>query len=269
MRTLTTFMMLGLVLAIGAPARADTCSANMVTEPGIAFSFWCQQPWVDFYWDAYDFDKDDWDGGFGWDQGACDLKRPLGRTFNAIEVLNYAGKIDATSTGDFSGNILHWAGNYTIREFDELDARCGSSPTVRAYTVWGPIVDNYTELYLPFFYNENVVERAATLLHESRHADWCGHSGNDGSNACPAHSESCDEDYYDGCSGFASPSGRGATGYQALWLWWYTVDTDATHGTTTLRNFARDEANRIFDTMFDNDPCFNITNTGAKIIGCR
>src|SRR5215216_3148597 len=111
---------------------------------------------------------------------------------------------------------------------------------------------------LPFFYNENVVERAATILHEARHADWCGHNGNDGSNKCPAASDSCDEEYLDGCSGIGSPSGRGADGYQVLWLWWYAFEADAIHSSSTMKAWARDEANRILNTMLDVNPCFNI-----------
>ena len=128
--------------------------------------------------------------------------------------------------------------------------------------------DDYTELYLPFFYNENSVERAGTLVHEARHADWCGHNGNDGSNKCPALSNSCDEKYLDGCGGFGSPSGRGANGYQVLWLWWYAFEADAQHSSSTMKAWARDEANRILNTMFDVNPCFNITSNGSKVITC-
>jgi len=249
---------------LGHSARADTCSAVLTTEPRVGG--WCFQSWVDFFWDAYDFDQGDWDDGFGF-PNACDLTRPLGRTFNAIYVLNYADGPSGKSTSDFSGSILHWGGNYSMREIDELDARCGDGSR-RAFTQWGVLIDNYTQLYLPFFYNENVVERAATILHESRHADWCGHNGNDGSNPCPARSDSCDESFDDGCGGFASPSGRGATGFQALWLWWFTVDADGITGTSARKAFARDEANRIFNTMFDVDPCLNITSSGAVIDTC-
>lgn len=244
-------------------AHAATCTAVMVTEPRVGN--WCNQTWVNYFWDAYDFDKDDWDNGFGF-SNACDTSRPLGRTMNAIYIVNYADGPGSKSRSDFSGSILHWGGNYTMREIDELDARCGSG-TKRAYTQWG-WQDNYTRLYLPFFYNENVVERAGTLVHEARHADWCGHNGNDGSNKCPARSSSCDESFDNGCSGIGSPNGRGATGFQALWLWWFTVDADSITGTSTRKAFARDEANRIFSTMFDSNPCFNITSSGATVSTC-
>jgi hypothetical protein len=245
-------------------ARADTCTAVMVNEPRVGG--WCFQTWVNYFWDAYDFDKGDWDDGFGW-SNACDLRRPLARTFNAIYVLNYADGPAGKSRNDYSGSILHWGGNYSMREIDELDARCGDG-SKRASTRWGILIDNYTRLYLPFFYNENVVERAGTILHEARHADWCGHNGNDGSNNCPSGSGSCDESFESGCSGIGSPSGRGATGYQAVWLWWFTVDADSITGTSTRKAFARDEANRIFNTMFDVNPCINITSSGGVIDTC-
>jgi hypothetical protein len=245
---------------------ASACDTLLDPEPAVMFNFWCSQDWIDFYWDAYDFDKGDWDNGFGW-EAACDLRRPLARTFQAVELVNYAGPNDATSTDDFSGDFLHWAGNYTIREYDELDGRCGSDPKLRAYTTWGTI-DDTTEFYIPFFYKENVVQRAGTLVHESRHSGWCGHNGNDGSNVCPAKSKSCDEKLNDGCSGFGSPSGKGADGFQVMWLWWYAFEADAQHSNSTMKDFARDEANRILDTMFDVNPCFHITSSGAKITTC-
>jgi hypothetical protein len=243
---------------------ASACDTLRSTEPAVMFNFWCSQNWIDFFWDAYDFDKSDWTG-FGW-EAACDLRRPLARTFQAIELVNFSSPVDPLVTDDFSGNFLHWAGNYTMRELDELDARCGDG-TLRAYTTWGSI-DDTTELYIPFFYKENVVQRAGTLVHESRHGAWCGHNGNDGSNACPAMSNSCDEKLNDGCSGFGSPSGKGADGFQLLWLWWYAVEADAQHSNSTMKDFARDEANRILDTMFDVDPCFHITSNGAKVTTC-
>ena len=255
-----------LLILAAAAISGDTCDTVRANETSVMSSFWCTQVWIDFYWDAYDFDKGDWDDGFGW-EAACDRRRPLARTFQAIQLVNYASPNEAIATNDFSGNFLRWAGNYTIREFDELDARCGSG-SKRAYTQWGVIIDNYTELYIPFFYDENVVERAGTLVHEARHADWCGHNGNDGSNRCSAMSASCDEAYMDGCGGIGSPSGRGAAGYQILWLWWYAFEADAQHSNSTMKAFARDEANRILNTMLDVNPCFNITANGAKVNTC-
>lgn len=264
MKRLVLLAALVLALSHGSSAEAATCTHPPGGEPRVGG--WCFQTWVDYFWDAYDFDKGDWDDGFGW-SNACDLSMPLARTFNGIYVLNYADGPGGKSRSDYSGSVLHWGGNYSMREIDELDGRCGDGSS-RAYTRWGTFIDNYTRLYMPFFYNENVVERAGTILHEARHADWCGHNGNDGSNKCPARSNSCDESLTNGCGGFASPSGNGATGYQTIWLWWFIVDADSITGTTTRKDFARDEANRILDTMFDNRPCFNITSSGATVSTC-
>lgn len=252
-------------LAVQSPVHADTCDTVRGNETGVQAGFWCSDDWIGFYWDAYDFDKGDWDDGFGW-EAACDRRRPLARTFQAIQLVNYASPDEAIDLDDFNGNFLRWAGNYTIREYDELDARCGDG-TKRAHTQWGSW-DDWTEFYIPFFYDENVVERAGTLVHESRHADWCGHNGNDGSNACSAMSASCDEKYRDGCSGIGSPSGRGAVGFQILWLWWYAFEADSGHSNSTMKGFARDEANRLLNTMLDVNPCFNITATGGKVTTC-
>jgi hypothetical protein len=35
-----------------------------------------------------------------------------------------------------------------------------------------------------------------------------------------------------------------------------------------MKDMARDEANRIFNSMFDINPCFNITNTGGTFQTC-
>jgi len=244
---------------------ASACDTKRNTEPAVQFNHWCNQGFIDFFWDAYDFDQGDWEG-FGFDE-ACDLRRPLARTFQAIEMVNFSDKIDPFFADDFTGNILHWGGNYTMREIDELDARC-SNGTFAAYTVWGPIIDNNTELYTRFFYSANVVKRASILVHEARHADWCGHNGNDGSNACPAGSPSCDEKFNDGCSGIGSPSGKGADGFQVMWLWAFTLGADAQHGGPARKTMASDAANAILDSMFDVNPCFHIKDNGDKITTC-
>jgi len=261
----TTFAVIGaaaLALSPIGSTVAAACTPSGPFEAGVNFGSWCQQGWINFYWSQHGMYQEAWDEGFGY-HDPCNLSLPLGRTFNALQVLNYAAPVDATSTGDFSGNILRWGGNFAIREIDELTASCSTAS--RAYTVYAPFVNHYTELRLPAFYNENVVQRAATILHEARHADYCGHNGNDGFNPCPSGSDSCDESFDNGCW---ESTGRGATGYQALWLWWFTVEADATHGTTVMKDMARIEANRIFNTMFDENPCFNITGTGQIVGTC-
>jgi hypothetical protein len=228
--------------------------------------FWCQQSWINFFWSGYDFHSWDWPNSFGLND-ACNLTLPLGRTFNSIVVLHYAMPVDPTSTGDFSGNILHWGGNYALREIDELDATCATGSPA-AHTVWGPVIDNYTDLNQDFFYGMNVIERAGALVHEARHADYCGHNGNDGTNPCAEAIASCDESFNDGCSGVGSPTGQGANAFEVAWLWWFTVEADAGYGTTSHKELARDMANAILDGRFDVRPCFNITTTGQIVTTC-
>jgi hypothetical protein len=245
---------------------ASACDTFRNTEPAVQFNHWCSGNFIIFFWDAYDFDKGDWDDGFGFSD-PCDLRRPLARTFQAIEMVNFSAPVDPMLTNDFSGDILHWGGNYTIREIDELDGRCSNDP-FHAFTVWGAFIDNNTELYTKFFYSDDVVTRASLLVHEARHADWCGHNGNDGSNACPAGSASCDEKFNDGCSGIGSPTGKGADAFQVMWLWVFTSEADAQHGGAVRKAMARDAANSLLNSMFDVDPCFNIMSNGDKITTC-
>jgi len=245
---------------------ASACDTFRKAEAPVMMSNWCRDVWIDFFREAYSFDEEDWNDGFGWSV-PCDLHRPQARIFQAIELLHFSSPNEPQFTDDFSGNFLRWAGNYAIDSFDELDGRC-SNGTFHAYTWWGTI-DDTAEFYMRFFYNENVVQRAGTLVHEARHAGgWCGHNGNDGSNPCPSGSESCDEKLNDGCTGIFSDSGKGANGYQVLWLWWYTFEADAQHSDPVKKALARDDANRIIDNMFDVNPCFHITQNGDKIITC-
>jgi len=65
----------------------------------------CWQPFVDWAWDAHDFDKGDWDQGFGY-HSVCDVQRPLARTLNAIWCLNYSAEDYMDESYD--RNILQW-----------------------------------------------------------------------------------------------------------------------------------------------------------------
>jgi hypothetical protein len=94
----------------------------------------------------------------------------------------------------------------------------------------------------PFFYGEVVVERAGTIVHEARHAGGKGHNGG---SSCPRGS-SCDTNW-----GY-----KGANMYQVLYLWWFYVD--GTRTTTGMRNYARQEGQRIIDRGFVTNPGYVI-----------
>jgi len=229
---------------------ADTCyyqpGNNNDSGDNLYGSFVCDQKYIDQFWYHFDFDKEDWDDGFGYDD-CCNINKPLARTFNALYLLAYSAEDYAKNTSDFSGNALRWGYPYAATYIDELDGRCGSGDKnsgARATTYWGGwiFVDDRTVLKWPFFYGENVVERAGTVLHESRHAAGKEHNGDSG---CP-RGKSCDTnwDYH------------GANMYQVLYLWWFYVD--GTRTTSAMRNYAKVEAQRIIDTGFNTNPGYII-----------
>ena len=140
----------------------------------------CWQPFIDWAWEAFDFDKEDWDQGFGFDD-VCDNMLPLCRTLSAIWCLNYSA--EDYRNDSYDGNILQWGCRFARNAIDELDARCGSGGAYARTQDAGLFADSWTQLYLPFFYDEGVSLRAGTLVHEARHADGKGHDsgGNDSS----------------------------------------------------------------------------------------
>jgi hypothetical protein len=248
-RRLFPTLALSLALSLAATGTwADTCTAspgNNATSGDVHYmNLWqCQQVYIDFFWAAYDFDQGDWDDGFGY-EAACDINLPLARTFNALYALHYAAADYATDPDDRNGPILRWGGSYARSHIDELDARCGDG-TLFGYTQWG--VDAYTDLYLPFFYQLSVPERAGTILHESRHADGVSH---DAGTNCPRMG-SCDSSW----------EYNGANRWQVVWLWDYAftaVDTNL-----ALRDRARDRGNAILAGGFTTAPGFVIPEVPA------
>jgi len=189
----------------------------------------CRQAFINWAWDAHDFDKKDWANGFGF-YSVCDNRRPLSRTLSAIWCLNYSAADYMNES--YSSNILQWGRRYVRERIDELDARCGSGNI--AYTKWG--VHNWTQLYLGFFYKRAVSERAGGLVHEARHASGKGHNDVN-------HNDSS-WDY------------NGAWRWQVCWLAWF-----AHAGTRTskpLKKLARQRANNILKTRFTSKPGFTV-----------
>lgn len=218
----------------------------------------CKQVYTDFFWKSYDFDRQDWDEGFGYDD-PCNVDLPLARTMNSLFVLNYAPDDPPTSTDDYGGNFLRWAGNYTINNIDELDGRCGSGDA--AVTQAGPFIDNWTQLNVPFFV-ENVVVRAGEIVHEARHADcffschW--HDGDGGGHdQCPRH-RSCDHTW----------ATNGANTWDVFWYWWFTVE--AHKYSLGFRQMAADRGNNDITRAFDIQPDIVIPDVCSQDGGsCR
>lgn len=190
----------------------------------------CNQSHINKFWRDFDFDKGDWDDGFGY-YSACDINRPLNRTFSSLWLLLYSSPTPATSTSDFNGNFLRWAYNYSAREIDELDGRCSNDALATTY--WGWFVNDRTQLKFPFFYGQGVPERAGTIVHEARHADGKGHV----SDCCP-RGASCDSYWLD----------YRANTYQVIYLGWFIHS--GTNTTTAMKRRAQSRANSILRTGF-------------------
>lgn len=220
----------------------------------------CQQVFIDDMWNRFDFDEGDWDDGFGYSD-PCNNNLPLKRTFNALHVMGYAVTANPTCSTS-SSNVGMWAYCWAGNNIDELDAECGDGSS-RAYTAYG-FVDDYTELYLPFFYHETVVQRAGTIFHEARHAHgYCSHTS-----SCTDGDDSCDPNWGSGCVGLGSGSGAGANAYTVLWMSWFATTARAGYINTATRADAVAEGNRYLSNRFGTDPCFRMNSAGFTYSTC-
>lgn len=244
-----SFLTVSICLFLGVFCRTRECRSDTCTVPshnnetsGDSFyaPFTCTQVMIDQFWNHFDFDKGDWDDGFGY-HDACNEDLPLARTFNALYLLAYSAEDYAKSTSDFSGNALRWAYPYSATQTDELDARCGDGSAFST-SFTGLFVNDRVELYLGFFYNQPVSQRAGTIVHEARHQGGKSHNGGSG---CP-RGTSCDTSW----------SYAGANMYHVLYLWWFAVD--GTRTTTAMRDLARTRAQVVHNTAFNVNPGFSI-----------
>ena len=140
-------------------------------------------------------------------------------------------------------SILNWACRYVWTQIDELDAACGDG-TAAAKTFQG--IDDYTELYLGYFYGEDVPSRASTLLHEARHMGGKAHDAN-----FPPGSV-----FGSGNQADSSWSYQGAWMFDALYLWWFSVA--GTRTTQAMRDLAKARGNLIINNAFNTHPGFTI-----------
>lgn len=207
------------------PATNPAASGDSLYGPRI-----CWQAFIDWAWDAFDFDKGDWDDGFGYD-AVCDNNLPLSRTLSGIWCLTYSAQDYQNES--YSSNILQWGCRFARGALDELDARCGDG-SYDAYTWWG-WQDNKTELYLGYFYSEPVAARAGTLVHEARHADGKGH----------------DDGNKDSSWGY-----NGAWRWDVCWLAWFAYA--GTRTSAAMKTLATQRANNLINSRFTTHPGFNV-----------
>ena len=217
----------------------------------------CQTWFSNDVWWAYNFHVGNWNDGRGF-ENFCDLTKFLGRTYTGLYVLNWSSPTPAPNWSDLSGSPLRWAGNYAHLAMDELDGECYWDSGANAHTVYGPFIDNYTDVYKGFVYGQGVSTRASVILHESRHADWISHDGNDadifwspGGFYCPAGGTSCDEVFT-----WNDGSQARANSYEVWFLndfWWNAVGTTLWH-----QVMAQDRGNWVLANRFDSRPTFRI-----------
>lgn len=254
-RTLASTALL-LTLALSGRAHADTCSYK-TTDPALTgdayYSLWngCYDPLYSYFWNVYDFDGADWNEGFGYED-PCNIDLALGRTLNALSLLHFSSDLpDYTSSDGYNGTILEWAGIYAADNIDELDARCYGGFGVAAYTTWGPIIDNRTKLYMTFFNDFNVAERAAIIIHEARHANGKPHKGS----GCALGGDSCDPSW-----GY-----NGAYRYHVSWAAQFAYR--ALNVPAPVKQRLVDKANEIIDNSFTNHPGFYLQDADMPLVG--
>jgi hypothetical protein len=207
----------------------------------------CQQVYIDYFWNTYGFsgNKEYWDDGFGWDD-ACNTDQPLARTFNACYLLTYSANDYLNDNWDAPQNILQWGRRYVRNNIDDLRSKCGDG-SAWASSFSGFWVDDRVELYLGFFYQASVVERAATLVHEARHQGGKSHNAN-----FPPGSV-----YGGGKSGADSDwDYQGAWTFETGYLWWFYAAGART--TSAMRERARQTGNLNIDNAFATHPGFSI-----------
>lgn len=178
--------------------------------------------------DHHAFNPTGWEGEFGFSR-PNDNQRPFGRALAAIWCLNYSAE-DWWNEG-YGLDFLNWAQRYVEENIVELVASCGGGGAVA-----GTDRDaGYTELFLPFFYERSVPERAGTLVHEARHASGKSH---------------------DSGKRDSSWQYNGAWRWHAVWLAKFSSGGKRT--SKALRTLARQRANLIIDQKFDEHPGFYI-----------
>lgn len=261
--------------AVGAwlslPAQAEACQWPTTPNQGDHYAMWdlsgwkCKQVFVNYWWSAFSMDEADWDNGYGY-EAPCDNVRPLARTFNGLYVLGYSST-GTPSCNTSQSNITLWAQCWSASQIDELDGRCPSASLTTgnaALTKHGDAIDNWTQLYWPFFYGMDVSVRAASIFHEARHASGCTHNGG---TRCRRGS-SCDQSYGNGCKEPRSNGDprQGSNEYEVNYLIWFAQT--GWRATSSMKTAARNRANSVLQDGFEFDPCIRIADDNSTYWSC-
>lgn len=201
----------------------------------------CDPTYINYFWYTYGFagNRDYWYNGWGWTD-PCNTDLALGRTFNACYALTYSAQDWANDNWNAPQSILQWGRRYVRECIDNLRAQCGDGSAVASES-WGTV-----ELYLGFFWNLPVPERASTLLHEARHAGGPSHNAN-----FPPGSI-----YGSGPGADSTWEFSGAWAFDAAYLAWYGIHGART--TSALRQLSRQLANNVLNNAFATHPGWNV-----------
>jgi hypothetical protein len=224
-----------------------TCSSPPIPDKNGSGDNWygqdiCRQDMIDYFWTTYGFNgnKAYWENGWGW-HDPCNTDLPLARTFNAAYALTYSAQDYLNDAWDAPQNILQWGRRFVRESIGNLRANCGDG------TADASERDGNVQLFLGYFFNEAVPERASTLCHESRHVGGHPHNAK-----FPK-----DSVYGEGEDGADSNwEYQGAWAFDAAYAAWYGVEGART--TSALKALSRQIANKILNNAFATHPGVNV-----------
>jgi hypothetical protein len=213
---------------------------------------WCRKDFLKNLAEGYGMDKEDWDNGFGW-SGACNTDAPFARLTTARVAMDVSSPFTQRGRIDRSFPFIEWALAWSFNVVEDLRCKCQGEDAIAFYqpttfSIGDFIALNVTESgswQRGYFFGQNVVQRAAILLHEATH--WVGEE----------HVRRVFDQRY----------GRGAFTTEVMWLSDYA--TSAFNPARQLQCSAQDTANAILAESFIEDPGFSIKADGCPFTSLR
>jgi hypothetical protein len=213
----------------------------------------CDQQAIERYWRDLGLGKSDWTR-FG-AATPCDLDLPLGRTLNALAFVDHFqdvfrryrdDRIVNYRSGDVTGS-LPFAGYELLTRIDGISPSCDDGGNL---AVTNGVTRRMT-VNTRLFYDFNVVQRAAILIHEARHTEGKVHNRTD---RCPAGDPiNCDHHFAAVASCPSLVSDDGGYAYEVKFLWdWGTECRDECTPPQAIE--ALMAAQRMLDIRFSEPP---------------
>lgn len=217
--------------ADGCPAPADAWNSAEAGDDWYWPMWNCDGNTMLALWNEHEMEKAYWDEGFGFDT-PCDLNRALARTLNALWVLRNS----APETLDAS-HVLKFGAGWVKDNAPTMRGGCFDSAVATCYNCRGVVGGKYIKYFQTFYFKRSVVERASTIIHETRHIN----KTHDAGSAC-VDGDSCDTSW----------ESNGANKYQAQWLREFVFY--GVRANLMMKHRARDRANAILAGRFSIAP---------------